>query len=372
MKYFVIAGEASGDLHGSNLMRALLEEDKEAVFAFWGGDNMKSVSGTLKKHINELAFMGFIEVLMNIRTILRNIRLCKEQIEDFKPDVLILIDYPGFNLRIAEYAKSKKIPVHYYISPQIWAWKQNRVYKIKKVVDAMYTILPFEKTFYEQFDYNVEYVGHPLVDAIQNFKKDALTDSDFRAKHHLSDAPILAILPGSRNQEIKTKLPIMLEASKSFPDFQVVVAGAPNKSSTFYQNFISNPDTKVIENDTYNLLNHSNLAMVTSGTATLETALFKVPQVVCYKANSISYQIAKRLVKVKYISLVNLIMDQLTVKELIQNDLTARNIVAELKKAEAESDDLKSSYTVLENLLGGGGASKRVAQLIYKDAIRNS
>lgn len=365
MKYFLIAGEASGDLHGSNLMRAIKKTDTNSQFEYWGGDQMKSVDGKLKKHINELAFMGFVEVLINIRTILKNIKVCKSQIEAFKPDVLILIDYPGFNLRIAEFAKSKGLSVHYYISPQIWAWKQNRVHKIKRVVDAMYTILPFEKEFYKKFNVEVDYVGHPLVDAIQDFKKDALSLTSFRSKYELTDQPILAVLPGSRNQEIKTKLPIMLAAAKSFNNFQVIIAGAPNKDKAFYYELTGNEAIKVIENDTYNLLNSSDLAMVTSGTATLETALFKVPQVVCYKANPVSYQIAKRLVKVKFISLVNLIMNKQVVTELIQNELTVDNIVSELRHLENNSEEILQEYDHLENVLGGGGASEKVARLIY-------
>lgn len=368
MRYFIITGEASGDLHGSNLMLALKKADAQAEFAFWGGDRMLAVDANLKKHINDLAFMGFVEVLANIRTILRNMKLCKSQIQTFAPDVVILVDYPGFNLRIAAFVKSIDIPVHYYVSPQIWAWKQNRVHKIKKVVDAMYTILPFEKAFYKQFDMDVDYVGHPLVDAIQQFKEEALSLTAFKTKHQLTDQPILAILPGSRNQEIKTKLPIMLKAAEAFSNYQIVIAGAPNKSAAFYKGIVQQIDAKIVENDTYNLLNNSNLAMVTSGTATLETALFKVPQVVCYKASAISYQIAKRLVKVKYISLVNLIMDRPVVTELIQSDLTVKKIVAELRKFENSTEAIMSDYDELETILGGGGASQQVADLIV-DAI---
>lgn len=349
-------------------MSAIKKNDANASFEYWGGDKMKAVGGELKKHINELAFMGFIEVLINIRTILKNIKICKSQIEAFEPDVLILIDYPGFNLRIAEFAKLQGLKVHYYISPQIWAWKQNRVHKIKKVVDAMYTILPFEKAFYKKFNVEVDYVGHPLVDAIQNFKKEALSKEVFLIKYELSDKPILAVLPGSRNQEIKTKLPIMLAAAKSFGNFQVIIAGAPNKDKAFYYNLIGNDNAKVIENDTYNLLNLSALAMVTSGTATLETALFKVPQVVCYKASPVSYQIAKRLVKVEYISLVNLIMNKQVVVELIQNELTAGNIVTALRKLESNNEVILREYGDLEKILGGGGASEKVAKLIYEAA----
>ncbi|MFK8037034.1 MAG: lipid-A-disaccharide synthase [Crocinitomicaceae bacterium] len=371
MKYFLIAGEASGDLHGSNLMRALKQSDANANFQYWGGDQMKSVDGKLKKHINTLAFMGFVEVLFNLRTILKNIKTCKNQIEAFKPDVLILIDYPGFNLRIANFAKTKGLRVHYYISPQIWAWKQNRVHKIKRVVDAMYTILPFEKEFYQKFNVEVDYVGHPLVDAIQDFKTKALSLETFRVSYDLTEQPILAVLPGSRNQEIKTKLPIMLAAAKAFNNYQVIIAGAPNKDKSFYHDIIGNEHTTIIENDTYNLLNSANLAMVTSGTATLETALFKVPQVVCYKANGVSYQIAKRLVKVKYISLVNLIMDKSVVAELIQDELTVSNIITELRKLENDNVEILLDYHNLEKILGGGGASKKVAELIYAASTKS-
>ena len=370
LKYFIIAGEASGDLHGSNLMLALKAKDENASFAFWGGDKMHDVDSNLKKHINDLAFMGFVEVIANLRTIIRNIKLCKQQIIDFKPDVIVLIDYPGFNLRIADFGTQMNIPVHYYISPQIWAWKQNRVHKIKKVVDRMYTILPFEKDFYKKFDVDVQYVGHPLVDAIQKFKDEALSDQVFRKKHGLTDAPILAVLPGSRNQEINTKLPIMLEAAKSFSDYQIIIAGAPNKDKNFYSSYLTDQKVTVVENDTYNILNSSKMAMVTSGTATLETALFKVPQVVCYKANAISYQIAKRLVKVKYISLVNLIMDKPVLRELIQRDLTAENIVEVLKNFEVSDSEIKEDYLKLESILGGGGASEKVASYIFSEIAK--
>lgn len=368
MKYYIIAGEASGDLHASNLMKAMLKNDASTQFRFWGGDRMAAVAGQPVKHIKDLAFMGFIEVISNLKTILSNIKLCKNDILNYKPDALILIDYPGFNLRIAEFAKENKIPVHYYISPQVWAWKQNRVHKIKKIVDQMYCILPFEKEFYKRFDIDVHYVGHPLVDAIQEFRLNALTHENFLQQHKLESKKILAMLPGSRKQEIKIKLPIMLEAAKSFHDHQILIAGAPNISLEFYKSIAGSSKIHVIQNDTYNLLNNSDLAMVTSGTATLETALFKVPEVVCYKGSSISYQIAKRLIKVKYISLVNLIMDQLVVTELIQNDLTPKNIIRELKLLEDSNSParqkLKETYTELEKKLGGGGASDHVAKLI--------
>lgn len=368
LKYYIIAGEASGDLHASNLMKAIIEKDNEADFRFWGGDQMEKVGGTLVKHIKDLAFMGFIEVIMNIRTIFKNIKFCKQDVLKFNPDVLILIDYPGFNLRIADFAHQNKIKVHYYISPQIWAWKENRVHKIKKIVDEMYCILPFEKAFYKKFNVDVNFVGHPLVDAISTFKKLALSKANFLKENNLSTKPILAILPGSRNQEIKVKLPIMLEATKAFPNYQLVIAGAPNKSQAFYQEVAKGTEVKIIENQTYDLLNNSDLAIVTSGTATLETALFHVPQVVCYKASSISYVIAKRLIKIKYISLVNLIMDKAVVTELIQDELTATNIISELKLIENETSEgrieMKKSYQLLEEKLGSGGASKKVASLL--------
>lgn len=371
MKYYIIAGEASGDLHASNLMKAIIDKDNDAEFRFWGGDHMKNVGGKLVKHIKDLAFMGFVEVIMNIRTIAKNMKFCKQDIVKYGPDVLILVDYPGFNLRIAEFAHQKGIKIHYYISPQIWAWKQNRVHKIKKVVDQMYCILPFEKDFYKKFDVDVNYVGHPLVDAITDFKKTALSKAQFLEKYKLDNQPILAILPGSRNQEIKVKLPIMLEAAKAFPEYQLVIAGAPNKSPEFYQEVAKGTKVRILENQTYDLLNQSDLAIVTSGTATLETALFHVPQVVCYKASPISYAIGKRVVKIKYISLVNLILDQLVVTELIQHDLTPENIITELKKIATHQSKgrlkMEKSYHILEEKLGGGGASKKVADLLIKN-----
>lgn len=370
MKYYVIAGEASGDLHGSNLLKALKGKDADAHFRFWGGDRMKEIAGEPVKHIKDLAFMGFVEVIANLRTILTNIKFCKTDILAYKPDALILIDYPGFNMRIAEFAKSNGIAVHYYISPQIWAWKQNRVYKIKRFVDQMYCILPFEKAFYAKFDMDVHYVGHPLVDAIQNFKERCESPTDFRIEFNLTQQKILALLPGSRLQEIKTKLPIMLAAASHFPELQILVAGAPNIPEKFYHNLAGNTPIQVIPNRTYHLLNQAHLAMVTSGTATLETALFKVPQVVCYKGNALSVAIARKLIKVNYISLVNLIMNKEVVKELIQGELTPKNIIAELQPL-MENDspkrvELLKAYQELEELLGGGGASEKTATLLLK------
>ena len=365
-KLYIIAGEASGDLHAANLMQALLDENSQLDFRFWGGDKMQAVAKKgLVRHINDLAFMGFLEVLMNIRTILGNISFCKKDIEAYAPDALVLIDYPGFNLRIAEWAKSKGIKVYYYISPQVWAWKQNRVHKIKKVVDHMYVILPFEKDFYKKFDYDVEYVGHPLLDETAKYNFD--TTGKFNQKHQLDERPILAVLPGSRKQEVSKKLPIMLEAVKDISSHQIVIAGAPTLSEEFYKAL--NPSTKIIFGETYELLSNSNVAVVTSGTATLETALFKVPQVVCYKSSQISYSIAKRLIKVKFISLVNLIMDKEVVKELIQQECNPTQIREEVERLVSDETYRKNvieNYNNLEEILGGGGASRKVAQSLLK------
>lgn len=366
MKLYVIAGEASGDLHGSNLMQAILDEKPETEFQFWGGDKMIAVQDNCVKHIRDLAFMGFIEVVMNLRTITKNLRFCKEDILAYKPDAIVMIDYPGFNLRIAEWAKEHDIKVIYYISPQVWAWKQNRVHKIKKVVDKMFVILPFEKAFYQKFNYDVEYVGHPLLDEISKYDFSSGRDA-FRERNGLSDKPIIALVPGSRKQEVKTKLPIMVAATKGMDDFQLVVAGAPSLSVDFYQS-VQN-DVQVVHGETYELMYNSDAALVTSGTATLETALFKVPEVVCYKGSQISYSIAKRLIKVDYISLVNLIMGREVVKELIQKECNPDKIRAELNRLlndEAYKKQLISDYDALQEKLGGGGASKKVAQSLLK------
>lgn len=365
MKYYIIAGEASGDLHGANLIKALKKEDPQASIRFWGGDLMQEAGGTLVKHYKELAFMGFVEVLGNLRTIFRNIKRCKEDITQFNPDAIIFIDYPGFNMRIAKWAKQKGIPTHYYISPQIWAWKENRIKDIKRDVDKMYVILPFEKEFYEQkHNFLVDFVGHPLIDAIDN--RTVVSKSDFIAQHNLEDKPIIALLPGSRKQEITKMLSIMLSVAEDFKDYQFVIAGAPSQEYSFYQSFLSNDNIYFVNNKTYDLLSHSYAALVTSGTATLETALFKVPEVVCYKGNRISYEIAKRIISLKYISLVNLIMDKEVVTELIQNELNTKNLKVELQKL-LDPDHRKAilvQYETLEQKLGGGGASQKTAQLI--------
>ena len=368
MKYYIIAGEASGDLHGSNLMKALYKEDPNADIRFWGGDLMQNVGGTLVKHYRELAFMGFIEVIFNLKTILNNIKICKKDILEFKPDVLVFIDYPGFNLRIAKWAKELGMKTHYYISPQIWAWKESRITDIKRDVDKMYVILPFEKSFYEdKHHYPVSFVGHPLIDAIHN--QPTIDGIVFRSENQLNEKPIIAILPGSRKQEITKMLSIMLSVVKDFPEYQFVIAGAPSQDFSFYERFISNENIKFISNKTYDLLSNATAALVTSGTATLETALFKVPEVVCYKGSWASYQIAKRIITLKYISLVNLIMDEEVVTELIQEDCTTKRIQEELKKILEPNHRKKllANYDLLEEKLGGIGASEKTAKLIVAD-----
>ena len=366
MKYYIIAGEASGDLHGSNLMKSLLIQDVNAEFRFWGGDLMHGVSNNLIKHYKDLAFMGFAEVLMNIRTIVKNLNFCKDDIVAFHPDVIIFIDYPGFNLRIAKWAKQKGFRTHYYISPQIWAWKENRITAIKKDIDEMYVILPFEKNFYEQkHQFPVHFVGHPLIDAIAN--RTQIDDYEFRATYGLNNKPIIALLPGSRKQEIKKMLSVMLKMVDKFKEYQFVIAGAPSQELSFYNTFINKTNVAFISNKTYDLLSVSSAALVTSGTATLETALFKVPQVVCYKGNWISYQIGKRLVNLDFISLVNLIMEKEVVTELIQNDFNTKRLQSELHAIlnSEKREEMFLNYYDLEKKLGGKGASKKTAQLIY-------
>lgn len=367
MKYYVIAGEASGDLHASNLIRAIKTTDPQAEFRVWGGDLMQAQGAVLVKHYRELAFMGFIEVARNIRTILNNLKLAKNDILKFQPDALILVDYPGFNLRIARFAHRHGFRVYYYISPQVWAWKQSRVFTIRKVVNKMLVILPFEKAFYQKFGMSVAFVGHPLLDALSDFSR----DENFCQRNQLCNKPIIALLPGSRKQEIRKKLPVMLQLKTHFPDYQFVIAGAPSIDLSFYKQFRGCDEIKILTGQTYQLLAHTHAALVTSGTATLETALFDVPQVVCYKANPLSYQIARRLVKVEYISLVNLIMGRQVVKELIQHELEPERLRNELstilsgpgRKAVLEG------YQQLREKLGGKGASGRAAKEIVNDLL---
>lgn len=331
MNYYIIAGEASGDLHGSNLIKALKSKDNEADIRCWGGDLMQQAGGTLVKHYKEMAFMGFLEVLMNLNSIFKNIRFCKEDILDFQPDAIIFIDYSGFNLRIATWAKENNFLTHYYISPQIWASREGRIAKIKATIDHMYVILPFEKEFYEKkHGFPVFFVGHPLLDAISNRKE--VDEAAFRERHQLHpDKKIIALLPGSRTQEVQKMLSLMLSVSTDFEEYEFVIAGAPSLEKEFYTPFLKEGNVKFIQNKTYDLLSIASAALVTSGTATLETALFKVPQVVCYRANWVSYQIAKRIITLEYISLVNLIMQKEVVPELIQNDLTPNHLKKELQ-----------------------------------------
>ncbi|QQV01971.1 MULTISPECIES: lipid-A-disaccharide synthase [Chryseobacterium] len=364
MKYYIIAGEASGDLHGSNLMKALKQKDPSAEFRFWGGDLMQKQGGILVKHYRDLAFMGFLEVAMNLRTILNNIRFCKEDIRSSKPDILILVDYPGFNLRIAKYAKELGIKVVYYISPQLWAWKEGRVEIIKKYVDEMMVILPFEEDFYNKHGVKSHFVGHPLLDALSSLRE--INAEDFKTENSLNEKEIIALLPGSRKQEVEKMLDMMLSVRPHFENYQFVIAGAPSLDKEFYQRYVDE-NVHFVSNKTYDLLRCSKAALVTSGTATLETALLNVPEVVCYRGSKISYAIAKRLVKnIKYISLVNLIMDREVVKELIQSDLNTQNLTRELNfilSGEKRSQMLKD-FDLLREKLGGKGASDNAAQVI--------
>lgn len=368
MKYYIISGEASGDLHGSNLIKELKIIDSSAEFRCWGGDLMKEQGAEIVKHYKELAFMGFVEVIANLPTIISNLDFCKKDIIKFSPDVLILIDYPGFNLRIAEFAKKQGIRVFYYISPQLWAWKESRIKKIKRDVERMFVILPFEEEFYNRFKYTVDFVGHPLLDMINEMSEKRASSDEFRLKNKLSDKPIVALLPGSRGQEIKQMLPLMTELAHEFNNFQFVVAGTNSHSDVFYENLISDKTIKIIKSKTYDLLANSATAIVTSGTATLEAALFEVPEVVCYKGGRISFMIAKQLVKVKYISLVNLIMDDKIVSELIQDEFNYQNLRNEFLKLSDETyrEKLLLKYRILKQKLGGSGASKKTANLIYK------
>ncbi|HEY6979150.1 MAG TPA: lipid-A-disaccharide synthase [Chitinophagaceae bacterium] len=376
MKYYLIAGEASGDLHGSNLIKELKKLDAGADMRCWGGDLMQRAGAVLVKHYKDHAFMGFAEVIMNLRTIMNNLKLCKEDMLQFQPDVLILINYSGFNLRIAEWAKPQGFKIVFYISPQVWAWKEGRVRKMKHNIDKMLVVLPFEKDYYKnKWNWDVEYVGHPLVQVIENYKaKHSPQPSTPSGSGHTSNiehpaVSIVALLPGSRKQEIVKKLPIMLEASKSFPQYRFIVAKAPGQEDGFYEEMLRPYANVSSVRETYNLLLHAKAALVTSGTATLETALFGVPEVVCYKGSNISYQIAKKLIRVKYISLVNLIMNKLVVKELIQNDLNEKNLERELSAILTDEEkiaEIKNDYAALKKLLSeGGDASANAAKSIY-------
>ena len=367
MKYYIISGEASGDLHASNLMRHLKQLDVKMNVRAWGGDLMQAQGAVLVKHYKELAFMGFLEVVMNLKTILTNLSFCKKDVLEYKPDVLILVDYPGFNMRIAKFAKQHNIPVYYYISPQVWAWKKNRVYDIKKYVNKLYAILPFEKDFYAQFDCEVTYLGHPLLDAVANYKAQESTGA---VQWKQEGRPLVALLPGSRAQELNKMLLKMLEVEKQFPHCDFVIAGVEALGKDFYDSFLKESNISVVFNKTYQLFEQADAALVSSGTATLETALFNVPQVVCYQTSWLSFKIAQLIVNIKYISLVNLISDKQIVKELIQNDLTVPNMVLELTKLLSPKHKtlMQEQYTELRALLGGTGASERVAKSIYETA----
>lgn len=370
MKYYLIVGEASGDLHASNLMRALQHEDPQAEFRFFGGDLMKAVGGTCVKHYRELAYMGFIPVLLHLRTIFRNMDFCKKDVEAWQPDVLILVDYPGFNLKIAEYIKRHtQIPVYYYISPKIWAWKEYRIKNIKRDVDELFSILPFEVDFFKKHQYPIHYVGNPCVDAVDDFRrKGQETFSEFITANGLEDKPIIALLAGSRRQEIKDNLTRMIEPARSFPQYQFVVAGAPGIEPDFYKRYIDS-STKIVFGQTYRLLQQAEAALVTSGTATLETALFRVPQVVCYyiSAGKLVSFLRRHILKVKYISLVNLIADREVVTELVADGMTVSNIKKELAKIISGGSGrsrMLSEYDRLIGILGEPGASERAAAQI--------
>ncbi len=366
MKFYVIAGEASGDLHASNLMKELKSEDSETKFRFWGGDLMNGQSPNLVKHYREMAFMGFTEVLLNLRTIKANLSFCKQDLLEYNPDALILVDYPGFNLRIAKFAKSKGIKVFYYISPKVWAWNQKRALKIKACVDEMFAIFPFESKFYQKYNFDINYVGHPLLDAIDNISFSNNEKDIFLTKNKLSNKAIIALLPGSRKQEVTRILSEMLSVQSYFPDYQFIIAGAPSLDIEFYRTFLSS-NTTIIFDQTYDLLKIAEAALITSGTATLEAAIFNVPQVVCYKAGTLTYQIAKRLINVKFISLVNLILNKEAVAELIQDDLNTKRIVDELHKILGPNKKQQlNDYEKLRELLGGQGASAKTASLMLK------
>jgi len=370
MKYYIIAGEASGDLYGSNLIKEIKKIDSKATFRAWGGDLMNLEDVKLVRHYKDHNYMGFAEVIWNLRTILKNITFCKEDIKKYNPDALILIDFPGFNMRIAKYFNKSSFPILYYIAPQVWAWKEKRVELIKKYVDSLYVILPFEKEFFKKHGIETTYHGHPLLEHIINFKKDKSTPKlDFIKTNNLNPKrPIIALIPGSRKQEIIKKLPIMLNAVSSYSkNYNIVIAGM-NMHKAIYQSISYNYNVNIVYDNTYNLLNLSSFALVTSGTATLETAFFNVPQVVCYKANWISYSIAKSLVKIKFISLVNLILDYESVKELIQNDLNTKKLKEELRKIinMSHSNSIKNDYKKLISKCKGEDVSKNIAQSMLK------
>ncbi|MBB3058935.1 lipid-A-disaccharide synthase [Mucilaginibacter gotjawali] len=371
MKYYLVAGEASGDLHGANLMKALKAQDQQAEFRFFGGDLMQAEGGTIVKNYADMAFMGFIEVALNLREIFKNIKTCKDDIISWQPDVLVLIDFPGFNLRIAEFAKKNGILVCFYISPKVWAWNQKRVLKIKRVIDHLFCILPFEVDFYKKWGMEVDYVGNPLLDAIDAFKPSTV----FAKEYNPAGKKIIALLPGSRRQEISRLLPEMLGVTEQFPDHQFIIAGAPSFKKEYYDQFTHQKNIPVVFNATYDLLNNADAAIVASGTAVLETALFHVPEMLVYRGHPISIGIARAVVKIRYIGLVNLIMDSDVIKEFIQEDCNAQTIKAELDKLlnnKAYRQKMMDNYNLLDEKMGQPGASSRTAGLIIKYASKNS
>lgn len=371
MKYYIIAGEASGDLHGANLMAALLKTDKDANFRFWGGNLMAKYGGEPVKHYEDMAFMGFIKVVMNLRTIYKNIKFCKEDITKYNPDIIILIDFAGFNLQIAEFAH-KTYKVHYYIAPKIWAWKTSRVKKIKKYVHRIYSILPFEPDFYKKYGYEVDYVGNPINDAIAKRPDKEQTFEEFKTKHNLKEKPIVALLAGSRKQEIKLMLPLMIEVSKYFPNYQFIIAGAPGLDSNFYNSIIGEFSIPIIYDQTYQILSQSKAALVTSGTATLETAILNIPQIVCYYTNvgNTLYKIGRKyFMKIEWISLVNLILNKEAVKELIQHTFKKEYLIKELDQILNDTkyrELMLKNYDELRSRVDKPGTSEKTANLIYK------
>ncbi|MEN8116190.1 MAG: lipid-A-disaccharide synthase [Bacteroidota bacterium] len=368
MRYYIVAGEASGDLHGSNLMKELKIADNNAEFRFFGGDLMKEVGGELVKHYREMAFMGILNVLLNIKTIKRNLDLCKHDLLAYQPDAVILIDYPSFNFRIAEFAKNNGIKVFYYISPKLWAWKEYRVKHVRSFVDEMFTILPFETEFYQKHGIDVNYVGNPILDSIKEFKSRAITKEEFREKYNLDERPIIALLSGSRIQEIKNTLPVMKKAVAGYSDYQVVVTGVSSVDKKVYDKILTGSNIKLVFNATYNVLTHAHTAMVASGTAALETALFNIPQVVMYKMEGgllLDVIMRNFVLKTQWVSLPNIILQKSTVVELIQKDMTVKNVSAELHKLLKDHDyrkNILNDYQKLTQLMGGPGCSKRTAQ----------
>lgn len=374
MKYYIISGEASGDLHGSNLMKAIYRKDPNTEIRFWGGDLMQSVGGTMVKHIRDLAIMGFVEVVAHLRTVLANIKLCKQDILAFNPDAVIFIDYPGFNLRIAKFTHSHGFKNFYYISPQVWAWKKGRIKTMRKVLDKMFVILPFEKSFYDKNNVsNVDYVGHPLLDAVADFKS-VNKEDDFRKQHNLDDRPIIALMPGSRKMELRKMMPTMADLASRHPEYNFVIAGMTLLGDSFYKPFLTSENVTLVYNQTYLLLQSAFAGVITSGTATLEAALFHLPQVVCYRANAFTVALAKRFAKVNYISLVNLIADKPVVRELIQKDLNKNTLETEFSKITKDKNNrmaMIAEYENIEKMLGSKGVSDKAVEAILKTLKRD-